>query len=90
MHNPTTEGDNMEDTLIHDPVLDKTDTDMLNASDRCDSCGSQAFYWVNGVAGDLMFCRHHFLKNEQKIRAYAFEVVDETYKLNERPSASSA
>ena len=80
----------MEDMLIHDPILDKTDTDILNATDRCDNCGSQAFYWVNGVAGDLMFCRHHFLRDERKIRAYAFEIVDETYKLNERPSASSA
>ena len=65
-------------------------TDVLNASDRCDRCSGQAFFWVNGVNGDLMFCRHHFMKHEDAIRQYAFEIVDEAYKLNERPSQSSA
>ena len=65
-------------------------TDVINAADRCDRCGGQAFFWVNGVSGDLFFCRHHFLKYEDAIRSYAFEVIDETYKLNERPSQSSA
>lgn len=65
-------------------------TDIINASDRCDRCASQAFYWVNGVSGDLYFCRHHFLKYEDGIRDYAFEVIDESHKLNERPSQSSA
>jgi len=64
-------------------------SDVLNASDRCDRCNGQAFFWINGVAGDLLFCRHHFLKYEDAIRSYAFEVVDETHKLNEK-SASSA
>lgn len=64
-------------------------TDVINVSDRCDRCGGQAFFWVNGVSGDLFFCRHHFLKYEDAIRAYAFEVIDETYKLNEKPSQSS-
>lgn len=68
----------------------KEATDVLNTSDRCDRCNGQAFYWVNGVAGDLLFCRHHFLKYEDSIRSYAFEIVDETHKLNDRPSASSA
>jgi len=64
-------------------------SDVLKASDRCDRCNGQAFFWINGVAGDLLFCRHHFLKYEDAIRSYAFEVVDETHKLNEK-SASSA
>ena len=64
-------------------------TDVINVSDRCDRCGGQAFFWVNGVSGDLLFCRHHFLKYEDSIRSYAFEVIDETYKLNDRPSQSS-
>jgi len=59
-------------------------SDVLNAKDRCDRCGSRAFVWVNGINGDLLFCRHDFLKNEDKIRSYAFEVVDETYKLDNR------
>lgn len=63
-------------------------TDVINVSDRCDRCGSQAFYWVNGVSGDLYFCRHHFMKHEDAIRNYAFEVIDETHKLNERSESS--
>ena len=64
-------------------------TDTLNATDRCDRCGGQAYVWVNGVNGDLMFCRHHFLKWEDKIRAYAFEIIDETYKLNNKVESSA-
>lgn len=64
-------------------------TDMLTARDRCDRCPSQAFVWVNGVNGDLQFCRHHFIKHEDAIRSYAFEVIDETYKINDKPSQSS-
>jgi hypothetical protein len=63
-------------------------TDFLKATDRCDRCASQAFVWVNGVNGDLQFCRHHFLKHEDAIRAYAFEVIDETYKINDRSQSS--
>jgi len=62
---------------------------QLNANDRCDKCQAQAYFWVNGVAGDLLFCRHHFLENEEKIRAYAFEIVDESDKINERSESSA-
>lgn len=62
---------------------------LLRNNDRCDRCSSQAFVWVNGVSGDLLFCRHHFLKSEDSIRAYAFEIVDETEKINNNPSPAS-
>ena len=61
-------------------------TDMLKVSDRCDSCGSQAFVWVNGVSGDLYFCGHHFAKFEDGLKKYAFEIVDERNKLVRVPS----
>lgn len=64
-------------------------SDILTTSDRCDKCNSQAFVWVNGVSGDLLFCRHHFLKFEDAIRAYAFEIVDETYKINNKSESSA-
>lgn len=64
-------------------------TYQLNASDRCDRCQAQAYIWVNGVAGDLLFCRHHFLKDEQKIRDYAFEIVDESDKINRKVESSA-
>lgn len=65
-------------------------SDMLTANDRCDRCGGQAYFWVNGISGDILFCRHHFLKWEEKIRAYAFEIVDESHKLFVKVSSSAA
>lgn len=62
---------------------------MMDHGDRCDRCGSQAFVWAEGIAGDLMFCRHHFLKWEDSIRAWAFDIVDETAKINEKAGASA-
>jgi len=67
----------------------KEETDQLNAHDRCDRCNSQAYVWVNGVTGDLLFCGHHFAKNEEKLRAYAFEIVDERHKLEVKRESSA-
>ena len=63
-------------------TVEKEYTNVINASDRCDKCNSQALVWVNGISGDLFFCCHHFLKYEDKLREYAFEIIDETYKLD--------
>ena len=65
-------------------------SDTLNATDRCDACQSQAYVWLNGVNGDLLFCGHHFVKNEEKLRAYAFEVIDERHKLGIKRESSAA
>jgi hypothetical protein len=89
MQDPTTEGNNMEATLL-DHIEQAAETDTLNAHDRCDSCQSQAYVWVNGVSGDLLFCGHHFNKHEDKIRAYAFEIIDERYKLSIKRESSAA
>lgn len=55
---------------------------QLTAMDRCDSCSAQAYVWVNGVTGDLLFCGHHFNKWEGKIKEFAFEIIDERDFLN--------
>ena len=54
---------------------------VLGPQDRCDSCSAEALVWVNGVAGELMFCGHHYAKHEEKLKDYAFEIVDEREKL---------
>ena len=54
---------------------------VLGPVDRCDSCQAEALVWVNGVAGELLFCGHHYAKNEAKLKDYAFEIVDERSKL---------
>ena len=40
---------------------------VMDARDRCDACQAQAYYLVKMIEGELMFCRHHFLKNEEKL-----------------------
>lgn len=87
MQNPTTEGNEMETEVIE---YVETFSDTMNSTDRCDYCGSQAYVWVNGIAGDLLFCGHHFTKSEDKIRSYAFEVIDERHKLKVKRESSAA
>ena len=47
---------------------------VLNLSHRCDSCQAQAFVLVKGVAGELLFCGHHYNKHEKALEAFAYEV----------------
>ena len=54
---------------------------VLGPQDRCDSCSAEALVWVNGVAGELLFCGHHYAKHEEKLKDYVFEVIDERDKL---------
>jgi hypothetical protein len=61
----------------------------LDASDRCDSCGAQAYVQTIGVTGDLLFCAHHYeniMRNEKAQEAmtqFAYQVVDERERLIE-------
>jgi hypothetical protein len=70
-------------------TVEKVDEYQLNASDRCDSCGAQAYVWVNGVSGDLLFCGHHYNKivdnavGYDKMMKFAYQIVDEREKLIE-------
>lgn len=61
---------------------------VLKTVDRCDSCGAQAFVLVKGVSGELMFCGHHFNKNEAGLIKFAYEIIDERDSIN-KTSASS-
>jgi hypothetical protein len=61
----------------------------LTAADRCDACGAQAFVLAKGISGELMFCRHHYLKSQDQIKAWAFEILDESEKINEKASSSA-
>jgi hypothetical protein len=63
---------------------------MLNANDRCDSgCNAQAYVYVKGIDGDLLFCAHHYEKimsspsGYEKMMSFAIEIVDEREKLVE-------
>lgn len=57
----------------------------LAVSDRCDRCGAQAFVRVYlDQASTLQFCAHHFREHEDKLRAIAIDIQDESAGINER------
>ena len=63
---------------------------LLTAFDRCDRCGSQAYVKAAGVNGELLFCGHHFNKVENKIKEWAFEIIDERERLVENKLKGSS
>ena len=67
--------------MTADKVVEEKASYVLGPQDRCDSCSAEALVWVNGVAGELLFCGHHYKKHEEKLKDYAFEIIDERDKL---------
>jgi len=61
---------------------------LLEFTDRCDSCGAQAFVCVRGMTGELMFCSHHYtkiMKNADSyvaLSSFAIETIDERERLD--------
>lgn len=57
----------------------------LTAMDRCDACQAQAYVEVSGpnLRSELLYCAHHFVKYEQKLRATATSIHDERARLLE-------
>ena len=56
-------------------------SEQLNAADRCDACGAQAYVRVELVTGELLFCGHHAKENEAKLRPIASKWHEESDKL---------
>lgn len=60
---------------------------VLNASNRCDACGSSRAYVLAIITcgddfGELYFCRHDWLKHQSAIRPLLAALVDETGQLD--------
>lgn len=54
----------------------------LNATDRCDRCGAQAYVRVELAGGsELLFCAHHARAHEAKLREVAIAIHDESGRL---------
>lgn len=53
----------------------------LNATDRCDSCGAQAYIAAEVNGSELLFCAHHGRKYEEKLKEVATSWHDETARL---------
>ncbi|MET4780136.1 hypothetical protein [Glaciihabitans sp. UYNi722] len=54
---------------------------QLTASDRCDSCGAQAYIRVAIGSSGLLFCAHHGKKYQDKLSAVASDWHDESDRL---------
>lgn len=54
---------------------------QLTASDRCDSCGAQAYIRVAIGSSELMFCAHHGKKYQDKLETVASDWHDESDRL---------
>lgn len=63
-------------------TLIETKSERLNATDRCDSCGAQAYIAATVNGTELLFCAHHGRKGEEKLRKIASHWHDETHKLS--------
>lgn len=56
-------------------------TSQLNAADRCDECGAQAYIRVELATGELLFCGHHGNEKRDALQPIALKWHDETGKL---------
>lgn len=63
----------MSTTTIEDPTL--------NAADRCDRCGAQAYVKVTMPVGELLFCAHHGKEHQDKLKQVALKIHDESHRI---------
>ena len=62
---------------------------VLNATDRCDRCGSQAYVRATMTTGaELLFCSHHANEHRQALVVAGATFHDESDKLKVRPAAA--
>ena len=45
---------------------------------KCDACPARALYIVKLLAGNLEFCRHHFLQSENVLKKMAIAITEYT------------
>ena len=60
-------------------ILEST---RLNALDRCDRCGAQAYVRATLLTGgELLFCAHHGKEYAEKLKTVSAKIHDESAKL---------
>ena len=69
--------------MTKEEVLENKQEYTLTLNDRCDQCSAAALVLVKGVTGELMFCGHHYAKNESALSKFAYETIDEREKIQE-------
>ena len=74
-------------TTTHDQETAAPVATELDATDRCDACGSQAYVRVRLQSGELFFCAHHADEVRDNIQPTAVEWHDETGRLRDEHGA---
>ena len=64
------------------PETEKIDN-TLQAKDRCDRCGAQAYVRVTLGGSELLFCNHHYNENETALLPVATSVDDQRERLRD-------
>ncbi|CAB4590171.1 unannotated protein [freshwater metagenome] len=60
------------------------ETTPLNAVDRCDRCGAQAYVRAVLISGgELLFCGHHAKEYAEGLKSVSVKIHDETARLTE-------
>lgn len=77
----TTQTDNLD--IIEKAEFDTTRHRDLNATDRCDRCGAQAYVIGRKGLQELLFCGHHGRKFTPGLVGAGFMVEDNTALLTE-------
>ena len=74
----------MDTTATTLDELEETPKDSgieLDATDRCDQCGAQAFVQVFFSSGYLLFCNHHFESHKAEVEEKATLIHNESHRL---------
>lgn len=67
----------MIDTITVDDIARE-----LNAEDRCDRCGAQAYFQIVKEKKELLFCAHHGRQHEVALVLGGWTVLDSTHLLD--------
>lgn len=74
-----------EDLMQESETIEVADNEVSNqgltASDRCDSCGAQAYVRATLQFGELLFCLHHAVENKEALAPVTVTWHDESDKL---------
>lgn len=60
------------------------ESEKLQATDRCDVCGAQAYIRVELDSGELLFCAHHGNANKAKLEPLIINWYDQSEDLAKR------
>lgn len=71
----------MQETEVVETNPTEQTADSLNANDRCDSCGAQAYVRATLQFGELLFCLHHATLNKAALEPVTLKWHDESEKL---------